>query len=217
MSSAAHLSRTPVPLPKGLTVEIDDLALTEGDYRSAPNAKRALVLKRSWRTPQLYGLLTFCLFWDGFMVLWYTIIGMMDDPPLTHVLFPLIHVAVGVGMTYRVIAGFTNTTTIAVRDGSLHISHSPLPWSRARTLAAAEIRQIYSGEKVREKKPTPTSTFYLGALLADGSKIPLVADLANAEQALFIEERLEDHLGIRDEPVEDEIERNAEPGSANGA
>lgn len=213
-SQSALVPRVPIPLPTGLTVEVDDAVQTAGDYRSAPNAARTLVLRRSWRTPQLKGLLAFCIFWDGFMVLWYTIIGMMDDPPLTHVLFPLLHVAVGVGLTYRVLAGFVNTTTLTVRDRALSIRHFPLPWRGSRTLASSEIRQLYSGRKVRESRNDLATSFFLGAVLADGSKVPLVSDLANEEQALFLEQRLEDHLELRDEPVEGELPRR--PASAYG-
>ena len=105
---------------------------------------RALI-RLSWFHPILIFMAFFCVFWDGFIIVWYTmalagpIKGNMMWLPL---LFPLMHVAVGVGLTYYVIAGFLNSTRILIDHESVHIRHQPLPWRGNRDQPRSDIRSI---------------------------------------------------------------------------
>src|SRR5690606_5247899 len=75
-----------------------------------------LVFTRRWFQPVFLFLAFFCLMWDGFLVVWYGIafatLGTAKGPGLMMFVFPLIHVAVGVGLTYYTICGFFNRTEV---------------------------------------------------------------------------------------------------------
>ena len=98
-----------------------------------------LTLTRRWYTHGLWAVLAFCLFWDGFLVVWYSIglrqlFGGEDfgEPGLWATLFmlvfPVFHVAIGVGLTYFVICGFVNRTVVRIAGGELSVWHGPMPW-----------------------------------------------------------------------------------------
>ncbi|HZL87110.1 MAG TPA: hypothetical protein VFB96_01930, partial [Pirellulaceae bacterium] len=110
--------RLPVPMPKGY--KIDEFG-------------RELTITYRWFTPMAFGLLLFCVVWDGFLVFWYTMgfnglmNGQMGWGALFMLLFPILHVAVGIGVTYGVICMFLNRTEIRVTGGDLSIWHGPVP------------------------------------------------------------------------------------------
>lgn len=88
-------NRIAVPMPKGFTV--DDLG-------------GQLKITRRWFGPKIIALAFFALFWDGFMVVWYGIA--LWNQIWFMALFGLLHLAVGLGITYYVLAGFVNRTFI---------------------------------------------------------------------------------------------------------
>ena len=83
-------------------------------------------IRRRWFTPAILALLGFCVVWDGFLVVWYSVVFAGDGPVLM-ALFPLLHVAVGVGLTYLALAGLLNTTRITILREHLAVKHKPLP------------------------------------------------------------------------------------------
>jgi hypothetical protein len=104
-----------------------------------------LFIRLSWFQPVLIFMAFFCVFWDGFLVFWYTTALAHPAPGKIMwlpILFPLLHVAVGVGLTYYVIAGFLNSTRILIDDEFVHIRHQPLPWRGNRDQPRGEIRGI---------------------------------------------------------------------------
>jgi hypothetical protein len=186
--------RRVVPMPSNLTVH-EDAAASPG-YREAA-APRGLVIVRRWYNLGAWFLLVFAAIWLGILSRWY-----LNGPAtLTTYLFPLAHLAAGLGILYVAIAGFTNRTTIAVRGEQLSVRHGPLPWWGNKDVAVGDLAQLYTEEQVTESKGGPTRTYHLGAVLRDGGRVRLVANLEQPEQALWLEQRLEEHLGIADVPV----------------
>ena len=110
---AAIAERPRVPEPKGFSVE---------------NWGSDLVITRRWFTPAVFFLVLFCIFWDGFLIFWYGIAFTQKEVPWIMVLFPILHLAVGVGLTYFVICCFVNRTWIKVSMGQLTVRHSQLQW-----------------------------------------------------------------------------------------
>src|SRR5262245_58690998 len=116
-----------------------------------------LVITRSWFNHSVWGLLAFCIFWDGFLVVWYWA-GINELMRGSHgsgmiwlmLVFPVLHVAVGLGLTYAVLCMFFNTTVIRVSGGELTVWSGPLPCGNNRRLFAADIKQLFCTEtKVR--------------------------------------------------------------------
>lgn len=183
--------RGPVPLPAG--IQVDDWG-------------GALRIVRRWFTPLAFFLLFFCIFWDGFLVVWYSLAFGMNAPLIFKV-FPILHVAVGIGLTYFTLALFFNRTVLTVENGLLSVQHGPLPWPGNKTIETSDIDQLYCREKIRHGKNGPQVTYHLNAITTDGRKVDIVSGLDEADQALYLEQRLEEHLRLIDRPVPGELQR----------
>src|SRR5262245_10612501 len=90
------VARPPVPQPSTITVE--DLG----------NGVR---ITRRWFTWAAVILTFFCVFWVGFLIFWYSM-ALRPGMPVMMVLFPLIHVTVGVVLTYFTIAFYINCSIL---------------------------------------------------------------------------------------------------------
>jgi hypothetical protein len=120
--------------------------------------------------------------------------------------FPLIHVAVGLTISYYVIAGWVNRTRVLVGSGRLTVRHSPLPWSGNTEIDASSLKQLYTQERVTHSRRGPSySTFEVRAVTQNGRNTKLVGGLETSEQALSIEQEVEKRLGITDVPVAGEM------------
>lgn len=194
----AVAARPKVEMPRGFDVE-DDF----GDF----------VIRRRWFHPALFFLLFFCVAWDSFLIGWYVIAGsvlgeLFDGGPgaifgLFFLIFPLGHVAVGVGLTYTVAAGFLNTTTIRIADGRLSVRHAPLPWGKEESFPVADIDQLFctSWTPVRRRHNASNFNYSVQAVRTDGVKFKVLGAINDLDHALFIEQSLEDHLGLVDRRV----------------
>jgi hypothetical protein len=59
----------------------------------------------------------------------------------------------------------------------------------------------------RGKHGSTSWTYRVNAMLTDGRKIQLMSGLPESDQALYIEQIIEDHLRIADRPVGGEMRR----------
>lgn len=102
---------------------------------------------------------------------------------------------------------FVNTTRVRVADGEVDVRHGPLPslLFRNQRVSTANLKQLYAAKW--------GSLYEVGAELHDGSRVGLVRPVINEEQALYIEQAIEQHLGIVDVPVDAELDAaNLPPG-----
>lgn len=186
---AAPPVRAAVPMPAKFRVE-----------RSGSD----FVIFWDWKSPAMWFLVIFCIFWDGFLLFWYSI-AFGTDSPLIMKLFPLIHVAVGLGLTYFAVCMFVNRTFVGVSGGRLTVTHTPLPWPGNRAMPAGEIEQLYCFERVSHGKNGTSVTYEVNAVQRGGTKVKLVGGLQEPEQALFLEQEIERALGIADRRVPGEM------------
>ena len=175
-----------VPQPKGIDVQDWD-----GNLR----------ITRRWFSPVFIFMIFFCVAWDGFLVFWYSIAITQDDVPWIMVVFPVAHVAVGIGLTYFTLCGFLNRTIITVDGGRLTVRHTPLPWPGNRSLDTADVKQLYCRRRIRNGRNGSSETYDLHLITSNNAKIKLASGLEDPEQALFLEQRIEQYLGIQDQPV----------------
>jgi len=164
-----------------------------------------LTVQYRWFTPIYIFMALFCVFWDGFLVFWYAFALTSGSPVM--ILFPILHVLAGIGITYATLAGFVNTTTLRIDPYRLRVWHHPLPWGRAIELGIGEVKQLFCEEKITRGKNGPSYTYTLTALLNDGTRRKLVGGIDSAEIPLFLEQHAEEWMGIRDEPVTGELPR----------
>ncbi len=165
--------------------------------------EKGLVIVRRWFGAITIFLTVFVIFWDGFLVYWYTHVP--ADAPSMALWFPMLHVAVGLFLTYRALAGWLNRTYVRVGYGTVSVKTVPLPFFHNRSLAAAEIKQLYSKKRIRTNKGRKSETFEVRAVTQQGKNVKLVGGLDSSEQALFLEEAIEKNLGIKDAPVKREL------------
>ncbi len=167
-----------------------------------------LAIEWKWFTLANVFLLVFCGFWDSILVFWYAGAGAQKDVPIAFFLFPLIHVAVGVGLTWTALAGLLNKTRIEVERGVMRIRHGPLPWPGNRDLRTDDIEQLFCDESVHRGKNSTTYTYNLHAVVrGSGKRIKLIGRLQKPDVALFLEQKLESHLGIRDIAIQGELSK----------
>lgn len=194
--------KNPVPMPPKFAVE---------------ELGSELVVRWSWYSHAVWFLLFFCIFWDGFLIVWYSVVlfGMVAATGgsaghgaglfgLIFLLFPLIHVAVGVSLTYFVFCSFINRTEIRVSQGELTVRHGPLPWFGNHTLATVDIGQLYCSEKVRNNRRGYNVHYDLNIMRTDQTKLSLLT-LEELDQVLFLEQKLEEFLRIEDERIPGEV------------
>ncbi|HVW02406.1 MAG TPA: hypothetical protein VHB77_18775 [Planctomycetaceae bacterium] len=168
-----------------------------------------LVLTRRWFTPVLFFLAFFCVAWDSFLIFWYwmglTNMGDMGPMRLIFLIFPICHVAVGVGLTYTTVAGFFNRTIIRVNRNELTIWHGPIPWAGNRTLSVESIRQLYTRVGVPSaNQQNVQANFQVYVLLANGRSEKLLW-LPDVQQAEFIRQKIENFIGLEHQPVAGEV------------
>jgi hypothetical protein len=193
-----------VPLPDGIAVEHDE-ALVVGDYRSTARPAGNLRIRRRWFHPRHLLMVPFCIAWDAFLLFWYATAVVANAPWIMFV-FPIAHLAVGVGLTYSTLAGLMNHTVVSIAGDRLKVEHGPLPWPGNRDLASSAVRQIYS-EECRPRGRNAAVRYSINAIVDGGPTLALVKNLESARQALYVEQELEQRLGIADARVPGALSR----------
>jgi hypothetical protein len=177
-----------VPMPSGIALE---------------QAGGQLTITRRWRHWLYIPMALFCCFWDGFMILWFGIA--IAKGVWIMALFGTLHGAIGLGLTYFVIAGFFNRTVVTASSSLLAVRHGPLPWPGNNRFNARAVDQLYCVEKQRRTKHGYHYVYTVNVRNKQGESKVLVSGLRSAEQALYIEQEVERHLEIEDEAVRGEM------------
>lgn len=188
---ADGLEPLPVPLPPGIHVE---------------DRGRDLVIVRRWFSWVYIFLLLFCAVWDGMLIFFYGVIFAAGTPTWV-ALFPVLHVAAGVFITYFTIAGLVNRTTFTIERDRLSVRHGPLPWRGNVDVSTDALAQLYCTEQEIRGRNGVTLRYGVDAALRDGGHLKLASGLDAREQALYIEQGIEKHLGIPDRRVRSEMRR----------
>lgn len=191
-----------------MTTDPIDIGLSER-MQMFDHATHIEIIRR-WFGKKYLLLTAFIVFWDGLLFFWY---GMLPtNAPAMVILFPLLHVAVGVGLTYYVLTGWINRTYIYIGQGKLGVRHGPLPWPGNLGIETSDLKQLYAKAN--------TSAFYqsfqlsilpayeVRAVTKSGRNVRVVSGLATQEQAIFIEQKVDKYLGIEDMRVPGEIPKN---------
>ena len=180
--------RVKVPMPRGIRVE---------------ELGSSLEIRRRWFGPAFVFLAFFCVFWNGFMIVWHAMALSMGAWFMS--LFGLLHTAVGVGLAWFTLAGLLNTTTIRARRGLIEITSGPIPWWGNANVSTDELDQLYCKERISHSKNGTNYSYQVLAVTKTNVRQTLVKGLTEADQALFIEQELERFLDIKDRPVRGEI------------
>ena len=104
------------------------------------------------------------------------------------------------GVEFRV-----NSTVVKVSMGELSVRHGPLPCGSGKHVLTCDLKQLFCTEKTHRTKNGSRITYNLEALLQGGKKVQLLTGLERLEQALYVEQQVEQHLHIPDERMPDEV------------
>ena len=177
----------PPRVPRPATLIVQD----EGDVR---------VICRRWYRPMYLFLLFFCIAWDSFLIFWYfigVVAGPNDDSAWLFFVFPILHVAVGVSLTYFVIAGLANKSYLGVTSEGVYVRHRPVPWFGNRNLAADDLREIYVELGVSQDSGGARQQLYtLVGVIGDGERIKLLGGLDSPE-AHYCAQQLSEWLRLK--------------------
>ena len=188
---APMLKRLAVPLPQGMTIE-------EG--------ASGTLITRKWFNVVILFLVFFCIAWDSFLFFWYGF-ALSRDAPWIMSVFPIAHVAVGIGLTYSTLAGLVNKTWIKAYNGVVSVIHGPVPWRGNLVIPCAEIDQLFCKEDVTHGKDGPSISYEVWVLKLDGTTLKLLGGSLTDDQAIFIEQQLEKSMGLTDRRVAGEMNR----------
>lgn len=162
----------------------------------------SLELSWRWFSWKYLPLAFFCVVWDGFLCFWYSI-AFSTGAPLMMIVFPIVHLAVGVGLTYTTLAGFLNHSHVVVDRDYFSVSHGPLPWLGSLRVPVTEVEQLYCKQKAGRQNRGPE--FQLSVILKGGRKKDLLSNLDSPEIGFYMEHQIETWLELPDRPVRGEI------------
>jgi hypothetical protein len=173
-----------VPIPEGL--QIDE---TPGQLK----------ITLPWFQATAWFLVFFCVFWNGFLVFW-----MLAPTPIFFKAFALIHVAVGVSLTWYTISLFLNTTTLVLDPQMVSIQSGPLwvPGYGAVNLNRHEVKQVYVRQEISNSGKGGTRISYQLYVLdsqARSKKLPISS--SDSAQMIFIEHKIEQYFNIQPQEV----------------
>ena len=192
-SGFASVERPPIAKPDKVTIDNNGVTLS---------------INYSWSNTATKIFLTFfCAFWDIFMIVWFAIAISSEEWAMAA--FGIIHGLVGVGITYTCVAMWVNSTFIRVDATEINIRHEPLPWPGAMSLNPSELEQLYTVESVSSSRNSSSVSYSyeLHGHLKKGQRRKLVSGLDNVDQCLYLEQQIEDFLGIEDRPERGEVSR----------
>ncbi len=161
-----------------------------------------LEIIRTWRGLVAWFLVLFSGIW-WFSIL-QTVPDMLTDTNIKDAAgyVPLIHIGIGLLVGYFTLALLFNRTHLYANQSKMEIKHTPLPWFGNKVLNVPDIKQLFSKKVVTRTKNGTQTSYKVMARMHTGKDIKLLANLADREQALFIEKQFESYLGIKDEDVE---------------
>jgi len=186
--------RAQVPLPARFVVT-DAPAPTGGDPYRTPGVSRG-DLTISWSWPRALGAAFL-----AFAAVWFSVLASGHvAPDAIAALFAIF----GMVPSYVGLAMVLNRSTVRVSRDALEIDHQPIWWPGGARFAVADLTQLFVVQRI-ERHGTgndgrTTVKFQLCAIDRAGMRRKLVA-LDDLDQALYLEQRIERHLGIVDVEV----------------
>jgi predicted Zn finger-like uncharacterized protein len=190
--------------PKKQIHTLEDLGPTPKSIHVEKHGKHMRISRR-WFSAKFIFLTIFVMFWDGFLVLWYSIIPSQADAMF--IWFPLIHVAVGIGLTYYTLAGYLNKTHLLIDHQNLHIKHAPLPWRGNYVIALKSITQFYCKERIMRSKNGHTRSYSLNYIDEYKRHHEILTGIPKPLEVQYLEQVLEFYLGITNQEVSREFQQ----------
>lgn len=187
---AAHAALRPrIPTPDSVHIEKNG---------------RNLTMVQRWFSLKYIPLAFFCIVWAGFLIFWYSM-AFGQGMQWVFLVIPLVHLAVGVGLTYYTLAGFFNRTVLEITPAEITVRFEPLPWMGEKRLKTADLKQFFCKERASRRRNGMVYTYQLYGVTHDDHQVLLLGNLDSPDFALFFEQQIEGWLRIENQPVAGEI------------
>lgn len=164
-----------------------------------------------WFNVAVFFFLPFAVAWNASLVGWYSVAAQIDQEVpwgirLIFLVFPVGHVAVGLALLYGSLMLLFNRSEVRISHQGLTVAHGPLPWPGI-SLSSDEIEQVYCTLATTHATHKATPGYNLQVTLKDGSTRKLLGPLTNQNEALYLEQIIEERLRIQDRSVSGELPR----------
>ncbi|MEI6560661.1 MAG: hypothetical protein WCO68_01085 [Verrucomicrobiota bacterium] len=158
------------------------------------------VIRRVWLSWKIAFLIPFAIIWNGFIFFWYAQ-ALKAHAPLMMVLFPILHVAVGVGLIYFIIASLVNKTDIECNAMGVRVRTYPVPWLGNCAVRADEITGLVVRARFANNADSNQNrvTYCVMYIAPSRKEKKLVGGLTASEQADFIARVIRTTLGLPEE------------------
>ena len=164
--------------------------------------RSALDIFIKWRTSKYTFLKLFTIIWD-MVVIPFVVIAIVTGNWIMLAIIS-VHLAVAVGLTYLMIARMLNTTEINVNQYRLQMEHKPIPmpfygWN---SISVEDVDQVFCQRYVGSTtNNVPNYAFKVMVKLKNGNTKRLLQGLTEAQQALYVEQEIEEFLKIKDRRI----------------
>lgn len=193
-SASAPRGGVKIAPPKNVTVE---------------NQGGEFVILRRWRGWGAVIFLTiFAMIWNG--ICWPFFVAMLMEGPWFIAAFLSIFCLVGLAVAYSTLAMLLNSTEIRVGSRDLAVKHGPVPVPGGVEVQSGDIEQLWVEQSISHSRSNNghVNTHVTYSVLLrkkDGTREVLLKSAGSSEFALFVEQEIEEHLGIENRPVRGEF------------
>lgn len=142
--------------------------------------------------------------WDSFVST--SLFKELFDMPTFELLVVAMFASTGIYYAYYALCSVLNKTIVEVDGHAIKIWFEPLPWIGTDKILRADIKQLYTIQhvKAQDNRINLSISYRVKAVTQSNRSIILVQDITTAEQARFLERKIEQYLGITNEKVEGE-------------
>lgn len=161
----------------------------------------------NWKNSSGSFLTIFTIIWNVFLLPFLYIA--ITSGELKILLFLSIHLLVGIGLLYNMIATFVNKTHINVDRIHLLIEHGPIkmPTYKNQDIPITDLEQVFVKKySTGRQNGRPVFAFSVNVVLTSQRTLTIAKGLKHPDLALYIEQQIERFLEIKDRRVEEEWE-----------
>lgn len=153
------------------------------------------ILTRKLFHPIAFFFLIFAIGWNSFLVNWY-FGASSGDMPLVFFLFPLVHVAAGLAISYITLCLFFNKTDFSVTNGQLSVKDYPLPLGNSKSFKYEKFKELRIQSKNHSRNRSNSQYYKIMGLTQKGDLKKVVSFLTDENEALYLKQELEILLSI---------------------
>lgn len=163
------------------------------------NRSGELIIRWKNRPAARWFLLFFSVIWNGILLVVLFALSQGTELPF----WISFHFLAGIGMAYFTLTLFLNKNEISAGRSGLIVKKGPIPTiGHNQRYRYEEVEQLYVKQNGSSTTNGRKTYYYALTLRTKGGKDKSLAGWLKQADALELERRIEDHLGIEDAPIE---------------